>query len=226
LDSSRLRTGEIVAGIAGIALFVSLFFDWFSGNGFIGDLSGWDALGGDVTGFIVALTSVSGVVLAWLAMSGQKVNIPAPRGSMTAALGSLSVLIILWRFFANPGDLKVGIFLGLIAAAAIAAGALMSLREDGWEPLVKVAGGPTKVATASAAAPAATPTRMAPVGRASSASKSSRSKPKRSSGSSAKRSSGSTAKKTAAKKTTAKRTTAKSKKSGSSRSTSKPRSKK
>jgi hypothetical protein len=31
LDSSRLRRGEIVAGLGGVALFVFLFFDWFSG---------------------------------------------------------------------------------------------------------------------------------------------------------------------------------------------------
>jgi hypothetical protein len=56
LDSSRLRTGEIVAGIAGIALFVFLFFDWFAAGeeGFdTGGVSGWDGLGTDVTGFIV-----------------------------------------------------------------------------------------------------------------------------------------------------------------------------
>jgi hypothetical protein len=158
LDSSRLRTGEIVAGIAGIALFVFLFFDWFSAGveGFdTGGVSGWDGLGTDVTGFIVFLAAVAGPALALLAMSGQRFNVPAPRGAGTAALGLLTVAIIVWRIFANPGDLKVGLFLGLAAAIAIAGGALMALREDGIEALLSVPGGRTRAASASA--PPATP---------------------------------------------------------------------
>ncbi|MGE5745963.1 MAG: hypothetical protein ACM33U_01730, partial [Solirubrobacterales bacterium] len=50
---------------------------------------------------------------------------------------------------------KIGIFLGLGAAIAITVGALMALREDGFEPLVAVAGGRGR--TASAGAPAGTP---------------------------------------------------------------------
>jgi hypothetical protein len=158
LDFSRLRTGEIVAAIGGIALFVFLFFDWFEAGGFEGaSLDGWEGLGGDFSGFIVALTSVSGVALALLAMAGQRVNIPLPRGAVTATLGTLSVLIILWRFLANPGDLEIGIFLGLLAAGAIAVGAWMALREDGFEPLLTVAGERTTTTTAAASAPAATP---------------------------------------------------------------------
>ncbi len=148
----------MVAGIGGLALFVFLFFDWFSAGieGFDGGgVDGWDGLGGDFTGFIVFLSAVAGVVLALLAMSGRKLNVPAPRGTGTAVLGLLSVAIIVWRIFANPGDLKVGLFLGLAAAIAIAAGALIALREDGIEALVSAAGGRTRASSASA--PAATP---------------------------------------------------------------------
>ena len=158
MDFSRLRTGEMVAGIAGIALFVFLFFDWFAAGveGFdTGGVSGWDGLGTDVTGFVVFLAAVAGPALALLAMSGQRLNVPAPRGAGTAALGLLTVAIIVWRIFANPGELKVGLFLGLAAAIAIAVGALMALREDGIEPLASVSGGRTRAASASA--PPATP---------------------------------------------------------------------
>lgn len=147
----------MAAGIGGVALFVFLFFDWFGAGieGFDGGVSGWDSLGLDFSGFIVALTSFAGAALALLAMSGQKVNVPLPRGSVTAVLGLLSVAIIVWRIFANPGDLKFGLFLGLLAAIAIAAGALTALREDGFEALVPVPGG--RKGDAAASAPAATP---------------------------------------------------------------------
>lgn len=174
MDSSRLRTGEIVAGIGGIAMFVFLFFDWFGGgaelSGSPGNLtisqpgiSGWDALV-DLPGFLIILSAVSGIALAYLAASGQRVNIPVQRGAVTAFLGSLAVLLILWRMFAGSPTLKIGAFLGLAAAVAIAAGALMALMEDGFRPLVAAPGGRKRAAAASAppAAPPAPPTEEVP----------------------------------------------------------------
>jgi hypothetical protein len=162
LDFSRLRTGEIVAGIGGLALFVFLFFDWFSGGAEVSGsvlngtatlshpgISGWNALT-DLPGFLIILSGVSGIALASLAAAGQRVNIPVRRGAVTATLGVLAVLLILWRMVAGTPTLKIGIFLGLGAAVAIAVGALMALMEDGFEPLVAVAGGRTRAASASA----------------------------------------------------------------------------
>ena len=168
MDSSRLRTGEIVAGIGGVALFVFLFFDWFGGGAEVSGsvlngtailshpgISGWDSLV-DLPGFLIILSGVAGIALAYLAAAGQRVNIPVRRGAITSLLGVLAVLLILWRMFAGSPTLKIGVFLGLGAAIAITAGALMALGEDGFQPLVAVAGGRTRAAAASA--PTATPT--------------------------------------------------------------------
>jgi len=167
LDSSRLRTGETVAAIGGLALFVFLFFDWFgggaevSGNVLSGTatishpgVSGWDALT-DLPGFLIILSGLSGIALAFLAAAGRRVNVPVQRGVVTAWLGALAVVLILWRMFAGSPTLKIGIFLGLAAAVMITAGAVMALREDGYELLVTVPGGRTRAAAASP--PAATP---------------------------------------------------------------------
>jgi hypothetical protein len=154
MDISRLRNSELAAAVGGIALFVFLFFDWYGGEGAFGEgsLSGWDALAGDVTGFVVALTAVAGVALGVLAAADRKVNMPPPRGCGTAALASLSVAIILWRMLADPvgADLKIGIFLGLAAAVAVAAGAVIALREDGFEPLVAAGRGRARASRGSA----------------------------------------------------------------------------
>jgi hypothetical protein len=162
LDSSRLRTGEIVAGIAGAAMFVFMFFDWFGGGAEVSGnlvngtatlshpgISGWDALT-DLPGFLIILSGVSGIALASLAAAGQRLNLPVRRGMITALLGSLAVLLILWRMFAGSPTLKIGVFLGLASAVAITAGALIALDEDGFKPFVAVAGGRTRVAAASA----------------------------------------------------------------------------
>jgi hypothetical protein len=164
----------MVAGIGGLALFVFLFFDWFGGAAEVTGsvvngtatlshpgISGWDALT-DLPGFLIILSGVAGMALAYLAASGQRVNIPVQRGAITALLGSLAVLLILWRMFAGSPTLKIGIFLGLAAAIAIAAGALMALAEDGFQPLVAVAGGRTRAAGAGSEAPTATQAAAAP----------------------------------------------------------------
>jgi hypothetical protein len=223
LDFSRLRNGEIVAAVSGLALFIFMFFHWFGGG-----VSAWDALQ-DFSGFLIALAAVSGVALGVLAAAGQRINLPFQRGVGTLVLGKLAVLVILWRILANPGDLKIGIFLGLIAAAGIAIGAWMALREDGFEPLVSVPGGRTTEAAttvASASAPTATPTprpATAPGGSRSGGSRSGRSTAAKS------RSSGGTAKKprsgggkSPAKKASGKKksTASRSKSSSSSRSKS------
>lgn len=167
MDSSQLRTGEIVAGIGGIALFVFLFFDWYSGGAEVTGnvlsgtasvshpgISGWDALT-DLPGFLIILSGVSGIALLALAAAGQRVNIPLQRGMFTATLGTLAVLLILWRMVAGSPTLKIGIFLGLAAAVAIAWGALAALMEGGFQPLVAAAG--TRARTGAATAPVATP---------------------------------------------------------------------
>jgi hypothetical protein len=60
-----------------------------------------------------------------------------PWGGPTTALGVLAFDIIVWRLFTVPdgGELKVGIFLGLIAAGAIAVGGYLTLREGGLDLL-------------------------------------------------------------------------------------------
>jgi hypothetical protein len=176
MDFQRLRTGEIVAGVAGVALLLFLFFDWFGGGVEISaggtedvpglgevptppkveqtGVSGWDALT-DFDGFLITLSAIAGITLAGLAAAGKRIRLGGlPRGEVTAFLGSLASLLILWRIFAQPvpgADLKIGIFLGLIAAVGIAVGALMALREDGFEPVIDKPGGRTRSAASSAA---------------------------------------------------------------------------
>jgi hypothetical protein len=162
LDFSKLRTGEIVASLGGVALFVFMFFDWFatdidvpaagqSAPGF-DDVShgvvakadqptvdGWDALGGDVTGFIVFLAAILAITIGVLALTNRRRGIGgAPWGGPTTAFGVLAFDIIVWRMFAIPppsDELKAGVFLGLLAAAAIVAGGYMILREGGLDLL-------------------------------------------------------------------------------------------
>ena len=188
MDFSRLRTGEMVAGIGGIALFVFLFFDWYGGGAEVSGsvlngtaivshpgISGWDALT-DLPGFLIIFAGLVGIKFAGLTAMGKRLNWPLQRGVFTLGMGWLATALVLWRMVAGSPDLKIGIFLGLAAVVAVWVGAWLALQEDGWEPLVDVPGARTR--TAAASAPAATP--AAPPAKSSSSSSGSTTTRKRS----------------------------------------------
>ncbi len=195
--------------MAGLALIICMFLPWY-GLGFGGDTanvglpevpgidtgsielnvpevdddaSGWDSLT-DFDGFLIAAAGLSGIGLWLLAAAGRRLNVGGlRRGSITAILGVLAVALIVWRLFAQPtpgADLKYGIFLGLAAAIGLAAGAIMALREEGFEPLAAVPGRRTKAVSGSGST---TARRSTAAKRSSSASSGSKRKSSGSSGS-------------------------------------------
>jgi hypothetical protein len=139
LDATRLSQGQMVAAIGAIALFIISFLPWF-------DLSGAVTVGGTTIGgsqnfnlweaenpldiflLIVILVALVPALFSLLGDGGD-----APMASMaTALLAGVGTLLILYQIFDTPGDLgrKVGLFLGLIACAAIAVGGYLSMQED------------------------------------------------------------------------------------------------
>ena len=142
----------MIAGIGGIALIVFLFFDWISG------ISGWDSFEGGINGFIVALAGVTAVKFAGIAAMGKRLNVGIPRGGITLLLGTLATLLIIYRWLSAPPEAEIdfGLFLGLAAAAATAIGALLALREGGWEPLVNVSGSARRATSSSSSSRATT----------------------------------------------------------------------
>jgi hypothetical protein len=164
LDFSKLRTGEIVAPLSGIALFVILFLDWVGAEDSDEGLSGWDYLGGDVTGFLVFLAIAFSLYLGGMAAAGRRNPLGNwPWGGPTTALGILAFDIVLWRFFTVPegGELAVGLFLGLLAAAGIAVGGYMTLRDGGVDPL-GIGGRSSTATTRQATAPGTSSTASRP----------------------------------------------------------------
>lgn len=140
----NLRTGEKVAGASGVALILIMFiFDWFSveAAGGIGPSFGgnaWEVFGGiDIVLFLAAL---AGIGLAVMAASQSNVNMPVALSAITAGLGALATVLVIYRIISPPdgglGDLidvsrSIGVFLGLIAAAGITYGGWVAMQEEG-----------------------------------------------------------------------------------------------
>jgi hypothetical protein len=150
MDVDKLSTGEKISAVSAILLFIFMFFDWFgvevSGAGIGGSLTGagggnaWDTL--DFIPVILVITIVAAVGVAVLRLIEADFEPPVSLNAVVAALGILSVLLILFRIVDPPGfgsiasvsfdaTLKVGIFLGLIAAIGIAFGGYRAMQEEG-----------------------------------------------------------------------------------------------
>jgi hypothetical protein len=150
MDADKLSTGEKVAAVSAILLFIFMFFTWFGvevsgAGGFSGSVPGaggsaWDAL--DFIPIILMITIIAALAVATLRLTDSTYEPPVSMNAVVAALGGFSVLLILFRIIDPPsfgsfggvsvdGTLEIGIFLGLIAAAGIAYGGYMAMKEEG-----------------------------------------------------------------------------------------------
>lgn len=150
MDADKLSTGEKVAAVSAILLFIFMFFTWFGvevsgAGGFSGSVPGaggsaWDAL--DFIPIILMITIIAALAVATLRLTDSTYEPPVSMNAVVAALGGFSVLLILFRIIDPPsfgsfggvsvdGTVEIGIFLGLIAAAGIAYGGYMAMKEEG-----------------------------------------------------------------------------------------------
>jgi hypothetical protein len=146
MSLTRLRTGELIAAIGAVALFIAMFLPWYDLKGgnrtkFILATShhalpptgsAWDAY---ATIFILLLALiVAALALPVVTAAEQKIEFPL--AASVAAYGVLMVLLIGYKLFAHrPGgntftEVAYGGYLGLAAIIAITVGAGLTARED------------------------------------------------------------------------------------------------
>jgi hypothetical protein len=138
-----LGKGERIAAISAIALFLIMFvFSWFDTNyGGLLDVSGnaWQSYG--FTDIVLFLTILAAFGLVYLSASRQQLNLPVAASAIVVALGVLSLILILVSLISPPDvgslgvsgstSLDIGVFLGLIATAALTYGAYVAMQEEG-----------------------------------------------------------------------------------------------
>jgi hypothetical protein len=137
MDVNKVSHGQRIAAIAGALLFIDLWMSWYSVNipgnlGKFADLSGidttasaWQAFSWtDIFLAITALVAIAGAVMAANAMTN-----PLPIGwaQLTAGLGGIMTLLVLYRIVNQPGPNKLvnvewGAYVGLILVALVAYG--------------------------------------------------------------------------------------------------------
>jgi len=150
MDVDRLNTGEKIAGVSAVLLFIFTFFDWFgveiSGEG--GSVSfgsgaggnAWDAL--DFIPFVLVVAIAVAIVNVFLRLSDSDYEPPVSMNVAVAVLGGIAALLVLYRVISPPdfgsfGGVTVeatrefGLFLGLLASIGIAYGGYRGMQEEG-----------------------------------------------------------------------------------------------
>lgn len=179
MDLDKLSSGEKVAGVSAVLLFIFMFFDWFTvevsgGSGVFtatatGGGSAWDAL--EFIPIVLVVAILAALAVVGLRLTDSTYEPPISANAVVSVLGGLSVLLILYRIVDTPGagsypglsiDVSpaIGIFLGLLAAIGIAYGGYRAMQEEGasfGDVSDRLAGGAGSGAGSTPHPPSATP---------------------------------------------------------------------
>jgi hypothetical protein len=149
-DASRLRSGELIAGVSAVLLFIFMFLSWYGSPGSFGlpnvSDDAWDAF--SVIDLFLLLTVIVALALVVTQAMRRSPAIPVSLSVITTTLAGLSVLLILFRMIDPPGivdvpaglgahldrTLDIGIYLGLAASLGILYGGYRSMRVEGLAP--------------------------------------------------------------------------------------------
>jgi hypothetical protein len=133
----RVRTGEIVAGVAGAVLLLSTFLEWYTVRGRAEGLTAWGAF--SFVDLLVALVAVLGIALAASQVIGRGPALPVALGVITTTLGLAATLLVLYRILNQPGPndvigVALGAWIGLAASLGVFLGAWLSLSDERSRP--------------------------------------------------------------------------------------------
>ena len=146
---SRLRRGEIVAGIAALVLLLAMFvLPWYGYKGDLAPLAArlgvktshdaWNSL--STTRWLMLLTIAATLALVYLQATRPAPALAATFSLFVTLLGWLTVLVLIYRVLINvpgPNDVvtrDAGGFVGLVASIVIAVAGYRSLRAEGIAP--------------------------------------------------------------------------------------------
>ena len=150
-DISRLRRSYRIIGAGAIAFFIFLFFfKWYGVSSNVSSVagvsvndsrSGWSVFTN--SRWIWLITIIVALAAVVIASGALKFQSPVQPAVAVAALGALSSILILYRILHHPtasasfgtfhasAGIKIGIWLGLIAAIAVTYGGYLAMTEEG-----------------------------------------------------------------------------------------------
>ncbi len=146
MDISKLDRGLQIVGGGAVVLLISLFLPWYSVSASLGpglakvsdSASAWQVL--SYTDLLLFLASVAAIAAVVAVGMGKLPELPAPLSQILLGISGVATLLVLFRLIFIPGNdgggivdigRSVGVFIALIAAAAMVYGAMQTRAEPG-----------------------------------------------------------------------------------------------
>jgi hypothetical protein len=132
METGRLTQGQIILGISGLVLFISLFFKWVGVDIGVASASqtGWESQSSlDIYLLILAVIAVVPALLAFTGGEG----LPVANASNALLLGVIAVILMFFTMFIgfpDGADRKFGMWLALIASIGVAVGGYLAAQEE------------------------------------------------------------------------------------------------
>ena len=124
-----MQLGELVGAISALGLLVVSFLPWYSAGG--QDATAWQAF--SVVDLVLAAAAVAALSVAVVVIGRLSVSYPVAGSAVTALVGGIAVVCVVFRLIDPPGggdvSREVGAWLGLLAAAGVAWGGYLGMQE-------------------------------------------------------------------------------------------------
>lgn len=133
MDLRRLRVGEWIAGLSGVALFVSLFLPWHevAGGREPIRLTAWEALA--INDVILGAVACGAIAMVAVTATQRVAAVPIAFQSLLVLAGLIAVVLVLVRvlWLPDPAETREwGLAVALAAATGITGGALIAARDE------------------------------------------------------------------------------------------------
>jgi hypothetical protein len=132
MDLRRLRHGEWIAGIAGAALLVALFLDWYSADGG-GTANGWESFA--ATDIVLAIAALAGISLAVAAATQRSPAVPQTISALTTPVALAAAVLVVIHALSLPDGAsgrEFGLYLGIAGAFGVLVGAWRSMGDQSF----------------------------------------------------------------------------------------------
>jgi hypothetical protein len=146
MDTTKLRLGEVVAGVSAVLLFIVMFFHWYgvkiNTSAFGIKVTGVESPGFSAwkvysyTDLLLLLLIILALGMVFLSATQRSTALPISLNVIVAGLGGIMTLIVLYRLINQPGPndlvtVKFWAYVGLLLTAGVAVGAFLAMRDEG-----------------------------------------------------------------------------------------------
>jgi hypothetical protein len=140
MDLARLRFGDWVMGLGGLALALVMFLDWYELPEDVVFISGgvqfsaWESFA--VNDVILALAALMALTAVFLTATQPTAAVPLALASLTTLVAVIALVLVTVRVIWTPDvegldtDRTTGVWLGLVATSVLVAGCLASIRDE------------------------------------------------------------------------------------------------